>query len=285
MRVDDLRPAWRTDFTLHGVSAEVIGRDDCLVVRTPDNPTYYWGNCLILPQPPRDDELGAWLARFQQEIGALQPASRHVAVGVNTPYGGECLPAWQAAGFELHVNAVMRLLPGGLLSPRAPKVAPVEVRPIVWDGPGAEVEAIVALECANTHGFEPAGYRAFLRRQFERYAQLHERGQCEWFGVWVGEPGQAVLAADCGLVRDRAGPGATGRFQRVATHPAWRRRGLCSALVHHVSRHALEAWRVAEVIMVADPDDFAIGIYRGLGFTEFEREWCLERRAPEDRPA
>ena len=285
MRVDELRPGWRTDFTLHGVAAQVSERDDCLVVRTPGNPTYYWGNCLLLAEPPRDDALAHWLARFEAEIAALQPASRHVALGVNTPYAGEQLPAWQAAGFELHVNAVMRLLPGGLREPPLPKLPAVRVRPIAWQGPGAEVEAIVELECADTHGFEPEGYRAFLRRQFGRYAQLHERGQCEWFGVWVGEPGQAVLAADCGLVRDRAGPGATGRFQRVATHPAWRRRGLCSALVHHVSRHALEAWRVAEVIMVADPDDVAIGIYRSLGFTEFEREWCLERRAPEDRAA
>lgn len=285
MRVDDLRPGWRTDFTMHGVAAWVGERDDCLVVRTPGNPTFYWGNCLLLAEPPRDDALAHWLARFEAEIAALQPESRHVALGVNTPYAGEQLPAWQAAGFELHVNAVMRLLPGGLHAPPAAKLPAVTVRPIVWQGPGAEIEAIVELECADTHGFEPVAYRAYRRRLFEHYAVLHQRGQCEWFGVWVGEPGQAVLAADCGLLRDRPGPGATGRFQRVATHPAWRRRGLCSALVHHVSRHALQAWQVAEVIMVADPDDVAIGIYRRLGFAEFEREWCLERRAPEDRAA
>lgn len=231
MRVADLRPGWRTDFTLHAVSAQVDERDDCIVVRTPGNPGFYWGNCLLLAEPPRDDALAAWLA----------------------------------ADFELHVNAVMRL------------------RPIVWSGPGAEIEAVVDLQCADTLGFEPLGYRAYRRRIFEHYAVLHQRGQCEWFGVWVGEPGQAVLAADCGLLRDHARPGATGRFQRVATHPAWRRRGLCSALVHHVSRHALQAWQVDEVVMVADPDDVAIGIYRGLGYAEFEREWCLERRAPEDR--
>jgi ribosomal protein S18 acetylase RimI-like enzyme len=285
MRVDDLRPGWRTDFTMHGVAAQVSERDDGLVVCTPGNPTFYWGNCLILAEPPRDDALPHWLARFEAEIGALQPASRHVALGINTPYAGEQLPTWQAAGFELHVNAVMRLLPGGLREPPTPKLPAVTVRPIVWQGPGAEIEAIVELECVDTHGFEPAAYRAYRRRLFDHYAVLHERGQCEWFGVWVGEPGQAVLAADCGLVRDRAGPGATGRFQRVATHPAWRRRGLCSALVHHVSRHALQAWQAAEVIMVADPEDVAIGIYRHLGFAEFEREWCLERRAPEDRIA
>jgi ribosomal protein S18 acetylase RimI-like enzyme len=281
VRVADLRPGWRTDFTLHGVAAQVLEREDCVVVRTPGNPTFYWGNCLVLATPPRDDELAHWLRRFDEEIAALQPASRHVAIGVNTPYAGEQLPAWTAAGFELHVNAVMRLVPGGLLPPPPPKSHDVLVRPIVWQGPAAEVEAIVDLECADTHGFEPVGYRHYRRRLFEHYAVLHGRGQCQWFGVWC----DGVLAADCGLVRDHTGPSATGRFQRVATHPDWRRRGLCSALVHHVSRHAQQAWGVAEVIMVADPEDVAIGIYRSLGYREFESEWCLERRAPEDRLA
>jgi hypothetical protein len=29
----------------------------------------------------------------------------------------------------------------------------------------------------------------------------------------------------------------------------------------------------------------AIGIYRSLGYRAFDSEWCLERRAPEDRTA
>ena len=287
MKLVELRPGWRTDFTLHRVAAEVAERPDCVVVRTPGNPNFYWGNCLLLAAPPRDDELAHWLQRFDDEIASRQPASQHVALGVNTPYAGEQLPLWQAAGFELHVNAVMRLEPGELRAPPRPKQAAVQVRPMVWDGPGSEIDAHIELQCADTHGFEPVGYRAYRRRAFDSYARLHAQGLCEWFGVWVGAgeggAGRPVLAADCGLLRDHASPGATGRFQRVATHPQWRRLGLCSALVHHVSRHAFEAWGTGEVIMIADPSDVAIGIYRSLGYREFEREWCLERRAPQDR--
>jgi hypothetical protein len=161
VRLADLRPGWRTDFTMHGVAAEVAEREDCIVVRTPGNPTFYWGNCLLLAEAPRDDALAHWLARFEAEIAARQPASRHRAFGINTPYAGEQLPAWAAAGFELHVNAVMRLEPGALRVPPPPKAAEVIVRPIVWEdvgqGPEAEIEAIVDLECADTHGFEPVG--------------------------------------------------------------------------------------------------------------------------------
>ena len=278
MRVDDLRPGWRTDFTMHGVAGVVEPHDDCLVVRTPSNPTFYWGNLLLLAASPRDDEVGRWLARFEAEITRRQPESDHVAIGINEPYDGQQLPAWVAAGLELHVNAVMRLLRGQLVALQASTAHEVIVRPIDW---ATEVDDIITLECADVHGFEPVAYRAYRERLFEHYRVLHAQGLAEWFGVWC----DGVLAADCGLVRDRAAPGATARFQRVATHPDWRRRGLARALVHGVGRHALQAWQAAEVIMVADPDDVAIQLYRSLGWREFEREWCFERRSARDPAA
>lgn len=279
MRVEDLRPGWRTDFTMHGVAGVVEPHDDCLVVRTPSNPTFYWGNLLLLELAPRDEDVGHWLARFEAQITQRQPESDHVAIGINEPYAGQQLPQWEAAGLEMHVNAVMRLAPGELVDAATlppPKAAELIVRPIDW---ATEVDAIVTLECADVHGFEPTGYRAYRERMFGHYRVLHAQGRAEWFGVWC----DGALAADCGLVRDHTKPGATARFQRVATHPEFRRRGLARALVHAVGRHALQEWQAAEVIMVADPDDIAIHLYRSLGWREFEREWCFERRSPRDQ--
>jgi predicted GNAT family acetyltransferase len=99
---------------------------------------------------------------------------------------------------------------------------------------------------------------------------LHALGQAQWFGALVG----GVLAADCGLVHD----GAMGRFQYVQTQPAWRRRGLCRALVHHVCSEAFERLGLQRLVMCADPHDVAIGIYRSVGFVQVERHWCLQRR-------
>ena len=110
VRLADLRPGWRTDFILHRFGAEVIEREDCLVVRTPCNPTYYWGNCLHLPRLPTDAELGHWLRRFDEEIAHVQPASRHVAIGSDAPYGGESLPTWEAAGFDDVAIGIYRAL-------------------------------------------------------------------------------------------------------------------------------------------------------------------------------
>jgi GNAT superfamily N-acetyltransferase len=277
LKAADLRPGWASDLVVFADGGQVLERDDCLVLRTPGNPTHYWGNCLIVPQALADADLAHWLGRFHAEITQRQPASCHVAIGVNAPWRGERLPAWEAAGFTLFDNAVMALAPGALREMQPPR-GRVEVRPIRWPD---EVGAVVELECADTHGLAVEPYRTYRLRKFETYARLHERGLAEWFGLWC----DGTLAADCGLIRHAAQPGASGRFQRVATHPAWRRRGLARALVHAVSRHGLEQWQLARVLMIANPREVAIGLYRSLGYAEFDTEWGVERIPAADRAA
>ena len=120
MRLADLRPGWRTDFILHRHGALVAERDDCIAVRTPDNPTFYWGNFLLLPAAPLDADLMHWQQRFFEEIGRWQPESRHLAFGVNGAPDGQALPAWSAHGFDLFETAVLRLAPGQLQAPLKP---------------------------------------------------------------------------------------------------------------------------------------------------------------------
>jgi ribosomal protein S18 acetylase RimI-like enzyme len=272
MRLSELQPGWRTEFILHRHGALIHEHDDCIVVRTPANPTFYWGNFLLLPEAPADADLAAWRERFAQEISAMQPASQHEAFGINRPPAHGRLPAWEAAGFELIQTAVLRLRPAQLRA--VPKAARGTLQFDTLDLVN-DAEAIVALECADTQGFEPVAYAAFRRCQLPRYAAMAQQGDAAWFGVRC----DGVLAADCGLMRD----GRLGRFQSVATHPAWRRRGLCTALVHGGSQWGFRQWGLDEILMCADPDDVAIGIYEALGYQRIGLQWSLQRKAPQDR--
>jgi ribosomal protein S18 acetylase RimI-like enzyme len=278
LKLADLRPGWRTDFILHRFDAEVIERDDCLVVRTPSNPTYYWGNCLHLPRLPLDDELEHWLARFHEEITARQPDSRHVAIGSTAEYHGERRPRWEAAGFELVVQRMLQLDAAMLRPPARAARGVTQLRELDL---AHDADALAEVEMTDAVGFDPAGYRSYLRQQHVRHRAMQAAGQLQWFGVEC----DGVLAATCGLIRDRAEAGADGRFQRVVTHAAWRRRGLASALVHGVCRFAFERWRAGTLYIGADPDDVAIGIYRSLGFADLGSGAGLQRKSPQDRAA
>ena len=270
VRVEDLGLGWQSHLLACRFGAEIAERDDCIVLRSPRNPTYYWGNCLILPAAPRDDDLAHWLARFDEEIARPQPESRHRAFGVNAAAIDSALPAWRAAGIdEFDEMAVLTLEASGL----APQ-------PTVRETPGLVLRALslpdeldLAVEAqvaARDESFDAEGYRVFSRGVMRRMAAMQSLGAAGWFGAVV----DGVLAADCGLVHD----GRLGRFQFVETQSAWRRRGLCRALIDHVCRHAFDTLRLQSLVMCADPHDVAIGIYRSVGFVQAETHWCLQGR-------
>lgn len=271
MRLTELMPALRCEFILHRFDAQVIERPDCLVVQTPSNPLFYWGNFLMLPHTPADADLPHWLARFEAEVASAVPGVRHVSIGFNSaPPPPVALPGWRAAGFERQDAVVLRLQRGELQTPAPPR-GEVQVRPIDWS---QELDATLALQCSDSQGHEPGGWRAFRQAQMQRYAAMQQAGLAEWFGAWC----DGVLAADCGLLKD----GRDGRFQTVFTHPAWRRRGLCRTLVHGVSQWAFEQAGLDTLWMMADPGDVAIHIYRSLGYADQAGTWGLMRRPAGD---
>ena len=60
-----------------------------------------------------------------------------------------------------------------------------------------------------------------------------------------------------------------GRFQLVMTDPAFRNRGVCRTLVHSVARHGLNF--ATRLVMIADENYHAAGIYERVGFRPRER--------------
>jgi RimJ/RimL family protein N-acetyltransferase len=280
VQVSELLPGWRSAFYLHHFDALVAARADCIVVRTPANPLHYWGNFLLLPEAPRDHQVAHWRARFADEIGRVQPASRHVAIGINRQHLVEPLPAWAADGFEAIEDAVLCLHPGQLQPPAHAPRGRIQFRELDL---GSERDEVVALQCADDHGLDPAGFAEHRRRQMARYAAMAQQGRAAWFGLWC----DGVLAADCGLMRaaPALGDACEGRFQHVSTHPAWRRRGLCGALVQAVSVWGFSHWGLRRLLICADPSDVAIGIYESRGYRRVASEWRLQRLAPADAAA
>ncbi len=69
-------------------------------------------------------------------------------------------------------------------------------------------------------------------------------------------------------------------FQHVGTDPVARRRGLAGTLVWTAARYGREVLGTSTFVIVADPADVAIRIYRACGFTAWLSEPSLERRPP-----
>ncbi|MGA0611773.1 GNAT family N-acetyltransferase [Caldimonas sp. KR1-144] len=277
-RLARLSPGWRSDLIFPAFDGVVAERGEALVVRTPSNPHYYWGNFMLYERAPRAGELAAWVAAFEHEVHGVQPSSRHIALGLDGVASFELPDEPAAQGFECHAATVLTMRREQLTpQPEAPRLDGARIGSLEPRGYAAAVELQCLCSEADGEGFEPALFRDFRERQMARYAAMNRAGRGDWFGVFA--PGDRLLA-ECGLFTDATG--RIGRFQHVDTHPDWRRRGLCRALMHAVARHGFERLGVDELVIVADPDDVAIGLYESLGFRRGATTWQLQRRAPVD---
>jgi RimJ/RimL family protein N-acetyltransferase len=276
MSVDDgLSLGWRTDLIFARFDGEVVDRGNHLCVRTPGNPTFWWGNFLLFQHAPGEGDLDRWMALFDEEIASRQPASTHRAFGVDVRERLTLPPDFTAAGFELSEATVLTLTPEQLRAPSKP--APPDVAFHVLDLPRDSAAVVDKQVAVDQVRYDPVGYRVFAERQMARYAAMQRAGLGHWFGLVAQVGGRPMLVASCGLFRDPARGDGLGRFQYVSTHPAWRRRGLCTALVHAACRHGFEAMDLRTLVMVADPDDVAIGVYESLGYRRGTSTWQFER--------
>lgn len=234
------------------------------VVRSPGNPTYHWGNFLLLDRAPEPGSLASWVAAFRAEL----PGAAHVAIGIDDP--ATALDPAEAAELGLEIEHDQTLT--------AREPAPVEEVPGVdlraVDASRDEPwEALVELELASFEGGDPAGHREFLERRFAGHRALARDGHGSWYAAYAGDRPVASL----GLYRL---PGGLARYQQVMTDPDYRRRGIAGALLRHAGHEQL-ALGARELVIVADPDGPAIGLYRRSGFVDAAPEWQLYAAPPD----
>lgn len=259
----------RSEMIFHRAHGVVERHDGYWAIRTPENPTYFWGNCLVFDDAPRAGDAARWLALFERHIAQQQPASRHVALGLTEQLAGE-REAFSDLGFDVQESVVM-----STTAPRsapAPRVAAAlrALGPQDWP-------ALIELHVLTREPHHPeADYRRYAERSVADWRSLSEAGQGGWWGGFV----DGALVAALGLYFEReaaAGGERLGRYQSVVTHPGWRRRGLCRALVSQAGRSALLERSAYRLVMVADAHDIARGIYASVGFEVVESWHGVQR--------
>ncbi|PVU83461.1 GNAT family N-acetyltransferase [Cellulomonas sp. WB94] len=262
MRITSL--GFRTDImllTLQG--SDVEDRGDHLVVRTPGNPTFWWGNFVLLRERPGRGGVRRWEETFAREL----PEAAHRTFGVDGTQGDVAdFGEFAAAGYAVDGSAVMTA--SSVHEPPHPN-HDATYRALDLTDRG-DRDAAIALQLANAPHREPSSHREFLVRKMEAMRPLQEAGCGSWFGAFV----DGRMLSGMGLFSDGSG---VARFQSVDTHPDARGRGLAGTLVHHVSRYGLTDLGAATLVMVADPGYHAIDIYRSIGFETTETQLQLER--------
>ncbi|MGH3827388.1 MAG: GNAT family N-acetyltransferase [Pseudonocardiaceae bacterium] len=254
---------YRTDLALLRLGGtHVEDRGDHLVVRSPDNPTHRWGNFLLLAQVPTPAASQSWLDRF----AAVFPDSEYVALGFDGKDGSVADLCWFSGhGFNAEAQTVMTATevhePARLNSDAG-------YRGLRSDEDWAQ-SVELRMRC-NEREPEPMAYRTYVTAKTQTNRGLVEAGHGGWFGAFIG----ARLVAQMGLV---SAGSDLARFQAVGTDPDHRRRGLAGSLIQHASRYGFGELGARTLVIVADPNCFAIDLYRAVGFAATETQLQVER--------
>ncbi len=219
----ELPPGWATDLAILALDgSELSDHGDHLVVRTPANPTYHWGNFVFVRDRAAVGDAERWVRRFRAEF----PDADWTAVGLITRPSQD--DAWAALGLDLAVDDVLHT---PVMPRQTALAADYTVRRLETgdDWEQSVRRALAENLCTGEH--DPAVFEPFIRAKVEARRSLCERGAAAFFGAFsraIGDDGSVGhLVADLGVVCC----GRTARYQDVGTDAAHRRRGLASHLL------------------------------------------------------
>ena len=86
VRVNSL--GFRTDLMLRLLEGgKAVDHGDYLTLHSPQNPLFWWGNFLLMPESALRDQADTWMSRFARAF----PAQAHMAIGVDGT-GGSTAP-------------------------------------------------------------------------------------------------------------------------------------------------------------------------------------------------
>ena len=242
---------YRTDLMIRVLEgSQVTDRGEYLVISTPQNPDYWWGSFLLLRSMP--EQAHPWLEVFAAEF----PGARHLTLGIDS---GDATTGETLDGMRAQV-----LTAASVREPPFPHTSAV-VRKLVGDDDWRQATLLRSLITAGGPGADPR----FLNARVAAERALAEAGHGWWFGAFV----DGELAAHLGVVTDGSG---LARYQNVETHPDARRCGLAGTLVWRAGQHALRCG-ARTLVIVADPAEGAIRVYRSVGFTQTQTQVGFER--------
>jgi ribosomal protein S18 acetylase RimI-like enzyme len=260
MKINSL--AFQTDLFFHRFTGVVLEYEEYLVIKTPTNPTYFWGNLLYFPRPPTTESLAIWKNIFREQFHSMNV--EHMTFAWDSLKGVEgSAELFVQDGFVLEKSIVMVA--------REIKIPPklnkeLVVRPILSDDDWNCVLENHVL-CRAAH-FDEAPYRKFAQKRIDNYRLMIKAKK----GFWMGAFFNGALVGELGIFSENG----LGRFQTVGTHPDYRRIGVCSTLLYQALVFAEENMGISQFVMVADPEYHAAKIYESVGFiaSEYQIGMC-----------
>ena len=243
----------------------IMGKDT--VVESPENPTYYFGNFILLEKPPTNEDKD-WLEKyFDKEFAHNKDVQHYTFCWRGNPNNDSTeksldYSAFTDAGYELEENLVMILHKDELIPPKNTNTN-VTIRPFSTDEDWTQWMDVELAERAPGHNED--GYRAYLTKQMKMYQNLNKKNSGSFYGAFL----EGELVAYAGLFFKSK----IGRFQNVRTKSNFRKQGICNTLLFEMCKQGIT--HLDGLVICADRYYHAKKIYENLGFKHRETQMSL----------
>ena len=239
---------WETDLAIlkhTGSSLEEF--DDFVVIRSPQNPDYHWGNFILVTNRDVVDNAELWLRTFEAHF----PDAKWLAIGL--PEYPKSPQHWVSSGAEIERMEVLN----AHVRPAKPDIATGYTSRLLS---GDDWDLLLTREISEnlkSGEHDEESFERFITKSIESYRELSEKGLAAWFGAFH----ESQLVADLGIVVC----GDTARYQSVQTDDRHRRQGLASHLLGQAADWAGSKGCKSWVIVTESTND-AGRVYRRAGF-------------------
>ena len=255
--------ALQTNLIFDRFSGEVIDRGEYLVVKTDSRPRYFWGNYLIMPEPPSDGDLTKWIELFEKEI-CPKDERGFIALTFDAIDGEKgVIQPFVDYGFLVQESTVLATENVHQSSKHNPKLI---VRPLSsdddWDK-YVDIHFQPNWEYGNDHN-----QKQFLLKEVIEHRAMVDAD----VGIRLGIELDGKLIGETGIYWDKH----IGRFNNVGTHRDFRRQGVCSSLIYEAAKFVFETKGIKTLVMEADFDSHAAKIYESVGFKPKEKLITLQ---------
>lgn len=258
MRPDALWPSARTETWIQAPARVFEDHGPIGVIRTASNPTYRWGNCLVLPTPPTPDALDELEATHARLLGTDTPAFLWPGDAVDPALAA----AFTARNYQTEIEVPMRMGLAGEPPPALPDG--VTVTPVSSVADWADFARFRVLLWPKL----PLDY------QFQRASMAWQSAQANAGAWWLLRLHGEVIGSMGLFWKD-----GLARYQDVDVRPDHHGKGLGRLMFHTVRGRSEATGGFDTQIIVADRGALAHAWYGRMGFQELTGELFAFRKA------
>ena len=233
---------YRSDAIFHLRDGFVEEHADYFAIRTPSNPSFWFGNFILFKRAPMPGDLSRWLQIHEHIFGS---ALNHITLGWDEDHPG-VTGEFVDAGFKIQDGIGLSI--AAYENPVATNPDLV-VRRLRSD---SEWKQMVDLQIEiDREDFQYGGDNGdFRTTQMNSLRAMAEEGRGDWWGAF-DQDSEAVIGG-MGLYFDA--DHTFGRFQYVTTRSTSRRQRVCTTILDHVVRHAFETFHPEQLVISTGAD-------------------------------